>query len=177
MKVALVVPGGVDRSGTVRVIPSLLWLIERLARVHELHVFALSQEPRPARWRLLGAEVHNAGYRFRQGRALAQLVAEHRRAPFDVLHGAWAVSGAVTAVARRLLRRPMLLHMPGGDLTALPGIGYGRQLTRRGRFEVRLAVAAAARVTVPSDYMLRQAERLGIRAEKLAYGVSVQDWP
>ena len=31
MKVALLVPGGVDRSGTHRVIPFLLWLIERLA--------------------------------------------------------------------------------------------------------------------------------------------------
>ncbi|HEU4559853.1 MAG TPA: hypothetical protein VFS20_18520, partial [Longimicrobium sp.] len=63
MKVALVVPGGVDRSGTHRVIPVLLWLIERVARVHELHVFALRQEPRPATWELLGARVHNAGGR------------------------------------------------------------------------------------------------------------------
>ena len=32
MKIALVVPGGVDRSGTRRVIPIILWLIERLVR-------------------------------------------------------------------------------------------------------------------------------------------------
>jgi hypothetical protein len=32
MRIALVVPGGVDRSARERVIPALLWLIERLAR-------------------------------------------------------------------------------------------------------------------------------------------------
>ena len=32
MKVAILTPGGVDRSGTERVIPCLLWLIERLVR-------------------------------------------------------------------------------------------------------------------------------------------------
>ena len=31
MRVALVVPGGLDRSGRTRVVPSLLWLVERLA--------------------------------------------------------------------------------------------------------------------------------------------------
>ena len=40
MKLALVVPGGVDRTGEFRVIPVLLALIERLARTHEVHVFA-----------------------------------------------------------------------------------------------------------------------------------------
>ena len=45
MKVALLVPGGVDRSGERRVIPCLLWLIERLAAAgDDLHVFAASQE-------------------------------------------------------------------------------------------------------------------------------------
>jgi hypothetical protein len=32
MKVVVVVPGGFDRSGRERVIPALLWLVERLAR-------------------------------------------------------------------------------------------------------------------------------------------------
>ena len=51
MKIAIVVPGGVDRSGTDKVIPCQLWLIERLAAGDdEVHVFALYQEPRPGRW-------------------------------------------------------------------------------------------------------------------------------
>jgi hypothetical protein len=37
----------VDESGTERVIPAFLWFIERLARRHDVHVFALAQEPHP----------------------------------------------------------------------------------------------------------------------------------
>ena len=55
MKVALIVPAGVDRSGTHRVIPALLWLIERLAREHAVHVFTLYHEPRPSRYQLFGS--------------------------------------------------------------------------------------------------------------------------
>ena len=58
MKLALLMPGGVDRSGEHRVIHAFLWLLERLARRHEVHVFALNQEPEPAEWDLLGAHVH-----------------------------------------------------------------------------------------------------------------------
>ena len=52
-----------DRSGTERVIPILLAMVERVAAEHELHVFALRQESDPATWPLLGATVHNAGTR------------------------------------------------------------------------------------------------------------------
>ena len=42
MRIGLVVSGGVDRSGRERVTPSLLWLVERLARRHDVHVFVLA---------------------------------------------------------------------------------------------------------------------------------------
>ncbi|HYJ79555.1 MAG TPA: glycosyltransferase family 4 protein [Longimicrobiaceae bacterium] len=177
MKVGLVVPGGVDRTGTERVIPILLALVQRVARAHELHVFALRQEPRPARWPLLGAQVHNAGTRFPSARALADVAREHRRAPFDVLHGVWSTQGLVAGAAGRLCGRPVLLHLVGADLGAAPEIGWGALLTRRGRARVRAAAALAQHVTVNSSFMVERAARLGIRPERLPYGVSVQDWP
>lgn len=53
MRIALLVPGGVNRDGEQRVIPAILWFIERLAPFHDVHVVVPRQEPRPARWRLL----------------------------------------------------------------------------------------------------------------------------
>ena len=82
MKIALIVPGGVDRTGEVRVIPVFIALIRRLAARHELHVFALRQEDEPGTWRLAGATVHNAGSRQAALRMLVALWAEHRRQPF-----------------------------------------------------------------------------------------------
>ncbi len=179
MKVALLVPGGVDRGGTHRVIPCLLWLIERLAAAGiELHVFAHAQEPRPGHWMLLGARVHNAGRRPRRLRMLADILAEHRRAPFDVLHAVWAApSGTVAGLARALTGVPVLLHLTGGDLADLPEIGYGVRARLRGRAWLRLAVAGADRITVPSGFMLRRAGELGIPARTLTYGVALDRWP
>ena len=45
MRIALLVPGGVDRTGEHRVIPAVIALIERLSARHDVLVFALTQEP------------------------------------------------------------------------------------------------------------------------------------
>ncbi len=173
----MVVPGGVDRSGEHRVIPCLLWLIERLAAVAEVHVFALHQEQRPSEYRLLGAVVHNIGGRARRARAVAAVVREHMRSPFDVLHAIWVDQGLVAAAAGRLLRRGLVLHVTGGDLAAVSDIHYGLVLTRRGRIKLAAAARLAARITVPSEFMRRAAEKLGIVATRLPLGVALDRWP
>jgi glycosyltransferase involved in cell wall biosynthesis len=177
VKVALLVPGGVDRSGTHRVIPCLLWMIERLARTVDLHVFALKQEPRPARWKLLGAEVHNAGARPRGAPAALQILAEHRRSRFDVLHAVWATPGAAAATLGRVLRVPVLLHVTGGDLVAMPEYRFGLRSTARGRIQLRVALAGAERVTTPSTVMQQAAARMGVSAERIPLGVALDRWP
>jgi len=179
VKIAILTPGGVDRSGTGRVIPCLLWLIERLAAAgDEVHVFAFSQEPEPGRWPLLGAQVHNAGRWPRSLRVARMLIAEHRRAPFDVLHAFWALpSGFVAALLGRWLRRPLLLTLPGGDVTFLPEIGYGSLGRRRDRLRVRIATAAASRITAPSGFLREQAMRAGVEAVVVPLGVALDRWP
>ncbi len=179
MKLALVVPGGVDRSGKRNVIPCLLWLIERLvAAGDEVHVFALDQEPEPGDWTLLGARVRNAGRRPRRLRALADLFAEHRRERFDLVHAFWAAGpGAVAAAFGRLTRTPMVLTLPGGDLSALEDIGYGAQLTPGGRFWTRIALNGARRVIVQSDWMADLARGFGVEAVRIPFGVALDRWP
>lgn len=178
LKVALLVPGGVDRSMEYRVIPCLLWLIERLAAAVDLHVFAFRQEPRPARYRLLGAYVHNIGARPRRLRFVAAILREHARHPFDLLHAVWAApQGVVAAGLGKWLVRPVLLHLTGGDLARLPDIGYGLLVRWRGRMWMRLAAGGAARVTVPSDAMRRNAMELGVAAERVPFGVARDRWP
>lgn len=178
MRAALLVPGGVDYSGEYRVIPCLLWLIERLAAIMDLQVFALRQEPRPRRYPLLGAAVHNIGSRPRRLRMASAIIKEHVRKPFDLLHAVWAApQGVVAGAVGRLLRRPVLLHLTGGDLAEVTEIGYGLLRRRRGRFWLRLAVHGATRVTVPSEAMRRAAVAQGIVAERLPFGVAQDRWP
>lgn len=179
MKIAFVLPGGVDRSGDQRVIPCLLWLIERLtAAGDDLHIFAFNQEPTPGRWPLLGATVHNAGARPRQLNTFSALAKEHLRAPFDVVHGFWATGpGLVSAAFAKLTGVPAVLTVPGSELSAIPEIGYGGQLTWMTRLWTRLALAGADQVITESDWVARRAACFGVTAMHLPFGIALDRWP
>ncbi|MEO6866349.1 MAG: glycosyltransferase family 4 protein [Gemmatimonadaceae bacterium] len=178
MKIALIVPGGVDRTGIDRVVPALLWQIERLARRHKVHVFAMSQEPEPAHWELLGATVHNVGVSgARRRRYLSWFMAEHRREPFDVVHAFWGGSAMHAVAAAWWYRIPYVLHLAGGELVALRDIGYGGRRTWKGRMTLRASLAAARRVSVATGYMQRLARACGCEAEQIPLGVALDRWP
>jgi glycosyltransferase involved in cell wall biosynthesis len=179
MKIALVVPGGVDRSGTTRVIPCRLWLIERLAAGgDEVHVFALNQEPEPGEWPLLGAMVHNAGRRWARWRTVVAMLREHRRDPFDVVHAFWAgAPGQAAALFSAIARLPLVVTLPGGDLAALADIGYGAALRRRGRTATRLVLSRAAAIVVPSLWLGARAFAQGWETVAIPFGVALDRWP
>lgn len=178
MKLALVVPGGVDRGGEERVIPALLSLIARLSRRHEVHVFALRQEPAPAQWSLAGATIHNIGDGWQRTRAVAAILREHRRAPFDVVQAIFSGHCSLVAIAAaRLLRRPGLVHIAGGELVALPAIAYGGRQSWRGRLREALTLRAATAVTAASAPIIDSLRALGIEAQRLPLGVELEAWP
>jgi glycosyltransferase involved in cell wall biosynthesis len=178
VKLALVVPGGVDRSGEFRVIPALLALIERLARTHEVHVFALHQEAAEGRWELAGASIHNIGDGWTRLRAIAAIRTEHRRAPFDRLHAIFSGSCSLVAVvAARMLRLPSLVHVAGGELVALHAIGYGGRRKWKGRLREACVLRGANVVTAASAPLVDSLQALGIEARRVPLGVDLQAWP
>lgn len=178
MKLALVVPGGVDRTGEFRVIPVLLALIERLARVHEVHVFALRQEPATDRWGLSGATVHNIGDGWSRVRAIAAIRAEHRREPFDLVHAIFSGScGLVAVAAARLLGLPSLVHIAGGELVAMDEIDYGGRRRWKGRMREAVVLRGADIVTGASRPIVESLRKLGIKGRRVPLGVDLRSWP
>ena len=178
MRIAIVVPGGVDASGEDRVIPAFVWLIERLARRHDVHVFAMQQETEPCEWELRGAHVENIGTGgFRRLRFLSSFAAAHRAAPFDIVHAFFGGVGALASIAARRHRLPFLLHLAGGEPVAFDSIAYGSRLTFRGRNGVRVAMAGARRVTVATQFMRALVGKLGVDAEVVPLGVALDRWP
>jgi len=178
MRVALVVPGGVDRSGEYRVIPAVLALLARLAREHEVHVFALAQERQPGDWELAGAHIHNIGEPRTRARAVAAILAMHRTARFDLIHAIWSDScGLVAVIAGALLRIPTLVHVAGGELAALPEINYGGGQGWRGRVRERMTLHSASRVSAASAPMVAAIAALGVSAVRVPLGVDVAVWP
>lgn len=169
-----------DRGGRERVIPALLWLIERLARRHDVHVFALAQERAPSHYPLLGAQVHNLGLASRSrwpGQALlpvfrALVRGLEEEGPFDLVHAFWANNpGFLAALAARRRRVPFVLSLGGGELVALQDIRYGSQLLLRERLKVRWALSRASRVTVASGPMASLARGHGVTPEIVPLGV------
>lgn len=177
MKIAIIVPGGVDRSGEYRVIPALLALIARLSKRDEVHVFALHQETRPASWDLVGARIHNIGVGRTNARAVRAIFTEHGLSAFHVIHSIWSgAPGFVAVVAARILRLPSLIHVAGGELIGLREIGYGGGLHWKGRLREAMVLRAATVVTAASAAMVESLARLGIVAQRLPLGVDLEVW-
>ena len=176
-RICLLVPGGVDRSGTHRVIPCILALIERLARNVDLHVLALKQETERRSYDLLGARVHCVPRHSRTA-ALRWLLRHGAEYDFDLLHALWMhPQGTAAAAAGALLRRPVLLHINGGDLADVRDIRFGGHASMTGRLRLRAARAGAVHVTVPSEAQVHRARELGFSAERLTLGVPLDRWP
>lgn len=178
MRIALVVPGGVDRSAEYRVIPALLALIRRLSLHNDVQVIALAQEPRPAEWELAGARIHNIGLPRTGLRALHAIYKLHRAAHFDVVHAIWCgTCGLVALVAGKVLGIPSLVHVAGGELASIPEIGYGGARTRLGRMREASVLRLACAVTAASSATIDSLSRLGIPARRVPLGVDLASWP
>jgi len=181
LKLAVVVPGGVDRSGEVRVVPALLALLKRLAAQHEVHVFALRQEAEPGEWPLLGAHVHNIGgpsMALGQIKAVRAIAREHGRGRFDLVQSIWSgPAGAVAVAAAKLLGLRSAVHVAGGELVALHDIGYGGRLGVRGRLREGWVLRGASALTAASRPVLDQLVALGRTGRRLPLGVDLDAWP
>ncbi len=178
MKLGLVLVGGLSRDPSDGSIPAIQWLVERLARRHEVHAFTLFGARRPDRYPLLGATVHHAGSRGRAWRTLSAIIGEHRRGSFDVLHAFWLVpGGAIAAAAARITGRPLLGHIGGGELAGIPDANFGHQLYWKGRLWARFAIGSCAVVTGASDGVVKDLARRGARAERVPLGVALDHWP
>jgi glycosyltransferase involved in cell wall biosynthesis len=173
MRIALVVAGGVDRGGRERVTPALLWLIERLARRHQVFVYVLRYHHQPCTYPLLGATIRDLGSPtgvVRQYRSLT--TAMRRDGPFDVVHGYLGLpAGLVAALAGRRLGVPPLVTFDSGELVALRDIDYGLQVRLRQRLAIAAAARLAARLTVCTRYQQRLATALGFDPVVVPLGV------
>jgi glycosyltransferase involved in cell wall biosynthesis len=178
VRIALITPGGVDRSGEYRVIPALLALIERVAAQHELRVFALTQESEPGTWRLAGADVHNIGTHHTRLRALRTLLRVYESAAPEVIHAVWSgACGQIAIAAGILMRRPTLIHVAGAELAAVPEIGYGARLSWKGRLLEPLVLRRATAVSAASQPIVDKIAELGVTASRIPLGVDARRWP
>lgn len=180
MKIGLIVPGGVDRSGRILVIPVLLALIERLARNHQVVVVSLDPRAEPSEYDLLGARVVNLGpTKARTHLSSAVIILTRLMSAlgamgggFDVLHAFWTFPQGTLAVAAGMLRRtPVVVSIGGGELVWLPTIRYGGMKSLAGRMTMSATLRLASAVSAPSMYVVPYATTIRSDIEWIPTGV------
>jgi glycosyltransferase involved in cell wall biosynthesis len=183
VRIGLVVTGGVDASARDRIVPALLWLIERLARRHDVHVFALHYHRTPRAYPLLGAMVHDLGrVHWPPGLRRARVTARLRRAvaahgPFDLLHAYWGIPAIAATRVGRALRVPVVVTFDSGELVAIEDIGYGLQRRWMDRRAIDAALRHAARITVCTEYSAQMPALRGRRTSVVPIGVDSARFP
>jgi glycosyltransferase involved in cell wall biosynthesis len=187
VKIALITPG-FSAADDDDCIPALLTLVRALVRCGcDVHVFALRYPPVREIYRVGGATVHPIGGGTDTGlrrppllaRALAAIVREHRRQPFDGLHGIWADEpGFLAVTAGKILRRPSVVALSGGELVAFDDIAYGAQRSRLSRVLIAGALRHASYVTAGCSQMASAAAaRIGRERLRLtAIGVDASEF-
>jgi glycosyltransferase involved in cell wall biosynthesis len=183
VRVGLVVPGfSADQADWC--IPALRHLGRTLASTDDVRAIAVRYPYHPARYVVDGVEVIALGGAIRRGpatlsvwqTAIRVLSNEHRRRPFDVLHAFWATeSGLLAAMAGRVLRVPTLVSLAGGELVALPAIGYGDQRIAWERIKVAASLRLASAVSAGSRQLADQARGYvsGKSVHRLPLGVDL----
>jgi glycosyltransferase involved in cell wall biosynthesis len=99
-----------------------------------------------------------------------------RRPRFDVVWALWLRKSALWArTARRILGVPVLASVIGGEVSELPGIGYGEGGSRRGRWMIGGLLERAAAITVGSpalaQVLAQKSPALASRIEVAPLGV------
>jgi len=154
----MVVPGGVDPPGGERVIPFVHHLVERVSTQHHLTVLAVGHDPSPGEWDLFGARVLNIPIGAHSKADIARVLGTAvRRVPRpDVVHALWAnLPGLVGVALAGRHRVPSVVSVCGGELAAVPTIGYGGGLHSGTRRLALTALRRATTATVATDWMHR----------------------
>jgi glycosyltransferase involved in cell wall biosynthesis len=169
MRIALVVPGGVDPPGGARVIPFVHSLVESLAADHEVTVVAVGHDERQSEWTLFGALVVNVPLGTHSKADIARVLLQVPRAMTrhgrpDVVHGLWAnLPGLAAVVAARRFGVPSVVSVCGGELASVPSIGYGGGLRPGTRRLALAALRGATEVTVATEWMHEHVRAAGGR--------------
>lgn len=192
MRIGLIFRGGVEQGTEAdNPFPIFVEFIRRLARENDVQIFSLHGDSQARIFALgeavpsyafAGAAVHALGTartaRLRVGVDLVRVIAAIRAArprsgrP-EILHGFGGAPGGIATGAGRLLRVPSVVSLIGGELTSLPGAGYGELRTAGGRAMMALTLRFADAITTATRFMQTRIESHGAHARLLPFGIDV----
>lgn len=174
-RIAILTHGGVEREGEGVHVPYLAGLIDALSRRHDITVFSpRTHGNKRLRDRIGGAEVRIVkplGLDVLETRLLAlagALWREHRRRPFNVIHGIWSHPSGTLAVAMgKLLRVPSVVGLHGSETADLPHLRYGNLSRPLLRQATLWTIGRANAVIALSKHQARAVEALALSSARI----------
>lgn len=175
MRIAIIL-SGFSAASDDWTIPALQTLARGLAEKHDVVVFSM-RIPEKGVYRFDNLTHYALGAGERWGlyspwlwlETVRAVIAQHKRASFDVVHTFWADLGGPAAVlAAALMDRPVIVSLGGWELTRIPEISYGAQQYLSKRWIVHHVLRKATLVTVGSPYQLDLCRQHGVMEDKLA---------
>ena len=174
-RVAILVHGGVEQEGAGVHVPFLVQLIQGLSMTNDITVYTFrSRAGSMPTQELERPAIHFVAKKPVASIALKYLLLawhvwlDHRRMPFDLLHGIWLhPSGILSVALAKLLGIPAIVSLHGAETADVPAIRYGHFRPGALRRLVLWACGNADRVTLLSKQQKTTLEMAGIQRKDL----------
>lgn len=169
-KIALLVPGGVDRVDSGFTLAPVSSLISRLSENFDIHVYSLIRlikDNRPfycgnAKVKLLEASPHD--YILKKFYILFNSMYNGiRNNNYNLLHGLWGTpTGFVAVLLGKMLHIPSVVTLMGGETANLPQINYGNMRQWLLRAITKWTIKNADHLVVLTEFQRQQLQGLQI---------------
>jgi len=168
-RVVLLMHGGLAPPGSARNVPGLAGLVRRLSHQFDITVYTLQgAEAAPGPFVHGRAVVRYVPVRLGAHmsvkilRMIRAVLSDHRRNPYSLIHGFWALPGGCSGVAAgKLANIPSVVSLLGGEAACLPGIDYGNMRKTGPRAATLWSCRTANALTALTWYQLHQLSRFG----------------
>jgi glycosyltransferase involved in cell wall biosynthesis len=163
-RVAMIIPGGIGTGPNSIGVPVLEQQVKLLANDMEVVVFSLfavNDDYKAEGFELISIPAKS--FLVKAYSVFGAFSAAHRFRKFDVIHGFWVLPcGFFAVMLGKYFRVRSVVSILGGDVIALPEIGYGQLRKYLPRLAVRWTIRNAGTVTALTQYLVNNLAKANI---------------
>ena len=183
-RVAMLMHGGIALPGSARSVPALAGLVKRLSTQFDVTVYILEgTEPFTGpyvhgRATIRSVHAKHSAHMFTKiFRMIQAVLIDHRRNPYSLIHGFWALPGGFSAVlAGKLAGVPSVVSILGGEAAYLPEIQYGNMRGTGPRAATLWACRHGDALVVLTRYQLQELSHFGFNRTAGVHAIPFGAW-
>ncbi len=154
--IAVIAHGGVRGGLFDQGVPALTNLVNGLSKHHNVKVYSFSNQK---------SDLDKQGLvikKVNKYTIVPILILDHFKCRFDIIHGFWGSPGGILATfLGKLLTRPSIVSLQGGEAACLPSIGYGGMLYSKSKNRILKACNRATILTGLTRFQFSELEKHG----------------